>query len=132
MNSSSSSTPIKGESTHQRTVRKHRAINDTLPEFIMSSIFATFYFFLHFIFSRKSLTLKYYARKILYFLRQQNILRSLKTFLEQPEEQQSALEGKAQSYLVFALGIIDKNTNVSIISTIDDRKLGSYLTLSSP
>uniref|UniRef100_A0A8C6U8T1 F-box protein 21 n=1 Tax=Neogobius melanostomus TaxID=47308 RepID=A0A8C6U8T1_9GOBI len=42
---------------------------------------------------RKSLTLKYYARKILYFLRQQNILRSLKTFLEQPEEQQSALEG---------------------------------------
>lgn len=42
---------------------------------------------------RKSLTLKYYARKILYFLRQQNILRSLKTFLEKPEEQQSALEG---------------------------------------
>uniref|UniRef100_A0A1A8J4L8 F-box protein 21 n=1 Tax=Nothobranchius kuhntae TaxID=321403 RepID=A0A1A8J4L8_NOTKU len=42
---------------------------------------------------RKSLTLKYYARKILYFLRQQNILRSLKTFLEQPAEQQSALEG---------------------------------------
>uniref|UniRef100_A0A3B4A6X3 Hemimethylated DNA-binding domain-containing protein n=1 Tax=Periophthalmus magnuspinnatus TaxID=409849 RepID=A0A3B4A6X3_9GOBI len=41
---------------------------------------------------KKSLTLKYYARKILYFLRQQNILRSLKTFLEQPEEQQSALE----------------------------------------
>ncbi|XP_059192283.1 F-box only protein 21 isoform X2 [Centropristis striata] len=42
---------------------------------------------------RKSLTLKYYAKKILYFLRQQNILRSLKTFLEQPVEQQSALEG---------------------------------------
>uniref|UniRef100_A0A7N8WQC5 F-box protein 21 n=1 Tax=Mastacembelus armatus TaxID=205130 RepID=A0A7N8WQC5_9TELE len=42
---------------------------------------------------RKSLTLKYYAKKILYFLRQQNILRSLKTFLEQPAEQQSALEG---------------------------------------
>ncbi|KAM4615728.1 F-box only protein 21 isoform 2-T2 [Polymixia lowei] len=42
---------------------------------------------------RKSLTLKYYAKKILYFLRQQNILRSLKTFLEQPPEQQSALEG---------------------------------------
>ncbi|XP_061750220.1 F-box only protein 21-like [Nerophis ophidion] len=42
---------------------------------------------------RKSLTLKYYARKILYFLRQQNILRSLKTFLEQPKEQQSALAG---------------------------------------
>ncbi|KAK7933836.1 hypothetical protein WMY93_004732 [Mugilogobius chulae] len=42
---------------------------------------------------RKSLTLKYYARKILYFLRQQNILRSLKTFLEQPEEQQAALQG---------------------------------------
>ncbi|XP_053726681.1 F-box only protein 21 isoform X1 [Synchiropus splendidus] len=42
---------------------------------------------------RKSLTLKYYAKKILYFLRQQTILRSLKTFLEQPAEQQSALEG---------------------------------------
>ncbi|CAL1615748.1 unnamed protein product [Knipowitschia caucasica] len=42
---------------------------------------------------RKSLTLKYYARKILYFLRQQNILKSLKIFLEQPEEQQSALKG---------------------------------------
>lgn len=43
---------------------------------------------------RKSLTLKYYAKKILYFLRQQNILKSLKTFLEQPAEQQSALEGE--------------------------------------
>ncbi|XP_061586517.1 F-box only protein 21 [Cololabis saira] len=42
---------------------------------------------------RKNLTLKYYAKKILYFLRQHNILRSLKTFLEQPAEQQSALEG---------------------------------------
>uniref|UniRef100_A0A8C7ZM48 F-box protein 21 n=1 Tax=Oryzias sinensis TaxID=183150 RepID=A0A8C7ZM48_9TELE len=42
---------------------------------------------------RKNLTLKYYAKKILYFLRQQNILRSLKSFLEQPAEQQSALEG---------------------------------------
>ncbi|KAF3839413.1 hypothetical protein F7725_018130 [Dissostichus mawsoni] len=41
----------------------------------------------------KSLTLKYYAKKILYFLRQQNILRSLKTFLEQPAGQQSALKG---------------------------------------
>lgn len=45
--------------------------------------------------TRKSLTLKYYAKKILYFLRQQNILRSLKTFLEQPAEQQSSLEGEA-------------------------------------
>lgn len=44
---------------------------------------------------RKSLTLKYYAKKILYFLRQQNILKSLKTFLEQPADQQSALEGEA-------------------------------------
>ncbi|KAG7318183.1 hypothetical protein KOW79_017938 [Hemibagrus wyckioides] len=42
---------------------------------------------------RKSLTLKYYAKKILYFLRQQNILRSLKGFLERPPEQQLALEG---------------------------------------
>lgn len=44
---------------------------------------------------RKSLTLKYYAKKILYFLRQQNILKSLKTFLEQPADEQSALEGEA-------------------------------------
>lgn len=43
--------------------------------------------------TRKNLTLKYYAKKILYFLRQQNILRSLKSFLERPAEQQSALEG---------------------------------------
>nr|XP_033810276.1 F-box only protein 21 isoform X2 [Geotrypetes seraphini]XP_033810277.1 F-box only protein 21 isoform X2 [Geotrypetes seraphini] len=42
---------------------------------------------------RKGLTLKYYAKKILYFIRQQNILRSLKKFLEQPVEQQSFLEG---------------------------------------
>ncbi|KAJ8415322.1 hypothetical protein AAFF_G00423020 [Aldrovandia affinis] len=42
---------------------------------------------------RKGLTLKYYAKKILYFLRQQNILRSLKSFLDQPSEQQSAIEG---------------------------------------
>ncbi|XP_068165991.1 F-box only protein 21 isoform X2 [Antennarius striatus] len=42
---------------------------------------------------RKSLTLKYYAKKILYFLRQQNILKNLKTFTEQPAEHQSALEG---------------------------------------
>lgn len=44
---------------------------------------------------RKSLTLKYYAKKILYFLRQQNILKSMKSFLERPAEQQSALEGVA-------------------------------------
>ncbi|XP_077097784.1 F-box only protein 21 isoform X1 [Siphateles boraxobius] len=42
---------------------------------------------------RKSLTLKYYAKKILYFLRQQNILRNLKVFFERLPEQQSALEG---------------------------------------
>ncbi|KAJ8286030.1 hypothetical protein GJAV_G00033710 [Gymnothorax javanicus] len=42
---------------------------------------------------RKGLTLKYYAKKILYFLRQQKILKSLKEFLDQPSEEQSALEG---------------------------------------
>ncbi|KAG5840408.1 hypothetical protein ANANG_G00188500 [Anguilla anguilla] len=42
---------------------------------------------------RKSLTLKYYAKKILYFLRQQKILSILKGFLDQPPEEQSALEG---------------------------------------
>lgn len=41
----------------------------------------------------KSLTLKYYAKKILYFLRQQKVQRRLKMFLELPAEQQSALEG---------------------------------------
>lgn len=45
--------------------------------------------------TRKNLTLKYYAKKILYFLRQQNILKSLKSFLERPAEQQSPLEGVA-------------------------------------
>uniref|UniRef100_A0A4W4F605 Hemimethylated DNA-binding domain-containing protein n=1 Tax=Electrophorus electricus TaxID=8005 RepID=A0A4W4F605_ELEEL len=42
---------------------------------------------------RKRLTLKYYAKKILYFLRQQKVLRSLKAFLERPPEEQLALEG---------------------------------------
>ncbi|XP_069038306.1 F-box only protein 21 isoform X1 [Lepisosteus oculatus] len=42
---------------------------------------------------RKNLTLKYYAKKILYFLRQQNILKSLKSFLARPPEQQSTIEG---------------------------------------
>ncbi|XP_062874169.1 F-box only protein 21 isoform X2 [Trichomycterus rosablanca] len=42
---------------------------------------------------RKNLTLKYYAKKILYFLRQQKILRSLKGFLVRTAEEQSALEG---------------------------------------
>lgn len=45
--------------------------------------------------TRKNLTLKYYAKKILYFLRQQNILKSLKSFLERPAEEQSPLEGVA-------------------------------------
>lgn len=45
--------------------------------------------------TRKNLTLKYYAKKILYFLRQQNILKSLKSFLERPADQQSPLEGVA-------------------------------------
>ncbi|XP_069070603.1 F-box only protein 21 [Pleurodeles waltl] len=42
---------------------------------------------------RKALTLKYYAKKILYFLRQQNILKSLKAFLQCSPEHQSLLEG---------------------------------------
>ncbi|XP_078523250.1 F-box only protein 21 isoform X2 [Lissotriton helveticus] len=42
---------------------------------------------------RKALTLKYYAKKILYFLRQQNILKNLKAFLERSPECQSLLEG---------------------------------------
>ncbi|XP_069475310.1 F-box only protein 21 [Ambystoma mexicanum] len=42
---------------------------------------------------RKALTLKYYAKKILYFLRQQNILKSLKSFLQRSPDKQSLLEG---------------------------------------
>uniref|UniRef100_A0A8D0H9B1 F-box protein 21 n=1 Tax=Sphenodon punctatus TaxID=8508 RepID=A0A8D0H9B1_SPHPU len=42
---------------------------------------------------RKGLTWKYYAKKILYFLRQQNILKNLKAYLQHPEDQQSFLEG---------------------------------------
>lgn len=44
---------------------------------------------------RKGLTWKYYAKKILYFLRQQNILKNLKEYLQRPAEQQSFLEGKS-------------------------------------
>ncbi|XP_044304805.1 F-box only protein 21 isoform X1 [Varanus komodoensis] len=42
---------------------------------------------------RKALTWKYYAKKILYYLRQQNILKKLKAYLQQPAEEQSFLEG---------------------------------------
>lgn len=44
---------------------------------------------------RKGLTWKYYAKKILYFLRQQNILKNLKEYLQRPTDQQSFLEGKS-------------------------------------
>uniref|UniRef100_A0A8D2MPN3 Hemimethylated DNA-binding domain-containing protein n=1 Tax=Zonotrichia albicollis TaxID=44394 RepID=A0A8D2MPN3_ZONAL len=43
---------------------------------------------------RKGLTWKYYAKKILYFLRQQNILKNLKEYLQRPTERQSFLEGE--------------------------------------
>ncbi|XP_019394905.1 PREDICTED: F-box only protein 21 isoform X2 [Crocodylus porosus] len=43
---------------------------------------------------RKGLTWKYYAKKILYFLRQQNILKNLKEYLQRPVDQQSFLEGE--------------------------------------
>ncbi|XP_043825539.1 F-box only protein 21 [Dromiciops gliroides] len=42
---------------------------------------------------RKALTWKYYAKKILYFLRQQKILKNLKAFLQRPEDHESFLEG---------------------------------------
>ncbi|XP_020669260.3 F-box only protein 21 isoform X2 [Pogona vitticeps] len=42
---------------------------------------------------RKGLTWKYYAKKILYFLRQQNILKKLKAYLKRPVDEQSFLEG---------------------------------------
>uniref|UniRef100_A0A7N4NZU4 F-box protein 21 n=1 Tax=Sarcophilus harrisii TaxID=9305 RepID=A0A7N4NZU4_SARHA len=44
---------------------------------------------------RKALTWKYYAKKILYFLRQQKILKNLKAFLQRPEDHESFLEGGA-------------------------------------
>lgn len=43
--------------------------------------------------SRKALTWKYYAKKILYYLRQQKILNNLKAFLQQPDDYESYLEG---------------------------------------
>ncbi|XP_054852124.1 F-box only protein 21 isoform X2 [Eublepharis macularius] len=42
---------------------------------------------------RKGLTWKYYAKKILYFLRQQNILKKLKVYLQHPADEQTFLEG---------------------------------------
>ncbi|XP_053135371.1 nitric oxide synthase, brain isoform X7 [Hemicordylus capensis] len=41
----------------------------------------------------KGLTWKYYAKKILYFLRQQNILKKLKAYLQRPADEQSFMEG---------------------------------------
>ncbi|MEE6503827.1 hypothetical protein FKM82_004976 [Ascaphus truei] len=43
--------------------------------------------------SGKCLTLKYYAKKLLYFMRQQAIIRSMKAFLQRPTDQQALLEG---------------------------------------
>lgn len=39
------------------------------------------------------MTWKYYAKKILYYLRQQKILNNLKAFLQQPDDYESYLEG---------------------------------------
>uniref|UniRef100_A0A8C6MNT0 F-box domain-containing protein n=1 Tax=Mus spicilegus TaxID=10103 RepID=A0A8C6MNT0_MUSSI len=44
---------------------------------------------------RKALTWKYYAKKILYYLRQQKILNNLKAFLQQPDDYESYLEGRS-------------------------------------
>ncbi|XP_043924225.1 F-box only protein 21 isoform X2 [Protopterus annectens] len=43
--------------------------------------------------SGQYLTWKYYAKKILYFLRQQTIMKNFKEFLQQSQNQQSVLEG---------------------------------------
>ncbi|XP_024422472.1 F-box only protein 21 isoform X4 [Desmodus rotundus] len=43
--------------------------------------------------SRKALTWKYYAKKILYYLRQQKILNNLKAFLQHSDDYESYLEG---------------------------------------
>lgn len=40
------------------------------------------------------MTWKYYAKKILYYLRQQKILNNLKAFLQQPDDYESYLEGR--------------------------------------
>ncbi|KAF3695461.1 F-box only protein 21 [Channa argus] len=80
---------------------------------------------------RKSLTLKYYAKKILYFLRQQNILRSLKTFLEQPADQQSSLEGK--KYRLYCNPLADVTLD-SISSQLDEitEKVKKMLRIKNP
>uniref|UniRef100_H0WBW0 Hemimethylated DNA-binding domain-containing protein n=1 Tax=Cavia porcellus TaxID=10141 RepID=H0WBW0_CAVPO len=41
----------------------------------------------------KALSWKYYAKKILYYVRQQKILNNLKAFLQQPDDYESYLEG---------------------------------------
>lgn len=54
---------------------------------------------LRFVFSRKALTWKYYAKKILYYLRQQKILNNLKAFLQHSDDYESYLEGKTLAAL---------------------------------
>lgn len=53
-----------------------------------------------FVFSRKALTWKYYAKKILYYLRQQKILNNLKAFLQQPDDYESYLEGETSALIL--------------------------------
>ncbi|XP_064434525.1 F-box only protein 21 isoform X5 [Mirounga angustirostris] len=52
---------------------------------------------------RKALTWKYYAKKILYYLRQQKILNNLKAFLQQPDDYESYLEGESSMIMEIEL-----------------------------
>lgn len=68
-------------------------------------------------FSRKALTWKYYAKKILYYLRQQKILNNLKAFLQHSDDFESYLEGEtwavfgwaAELSLRVAVSLMDKH-----------------------
>lgn len=57
------------------------------------------------------MTWKYYAKKILYYLRQQKILNNLKAFLQHSDDYESYLEGEAlttlsaHSYAVRGAGV---------------------------
>ncbi|KAK7809141.1 hypothetical protein U0070_006155 [Myodes glareolus] len=64
---------------------------------------------------RKALTWKYYAKKILYYLRQQKILNNLKAFLQQPDDYESYLEGHILSSMVLqALGNLSEESWLSL------------------
>lgn len=79
---------------------------------VLVSWFSLTYFCL---FSRKALTWKYYAKKILYYLRQQKILNNLKAFLQQPDDYESYLEGEALTEIFWLADELSLSTVVETV-----------------